>query len=392
MSEPTLLFANLGAEEGAVWARTSAHPRVRAVARLWATLFSANARFVGAAAPEAPRLAGGFARDADAAAFSFCDPGPALVPWLATLEAEALARAEGVPFAAAAREVVARVHDKAFAHESARATSLVPDLLRDATLVLGPSELVDADAARCRIEAAVADWPAALAERFTIKPRFGTSGRGRIAGRAGRVDADQLARALPRLREAAGLLVEPWLERTLDLCAQLHVAGADDVRVLGTLRLGVNAHGGPTGHAGRSRSGGAVDSGTRWDGELRTAALALGGAAARAGYRGPCGLDAFVFRAPNGEEVLRPVVELNARFTTGTIALGCVARAVRAGLARGAGAFYFGFPPDGGAWPDRPSSGAALAPLLDDDPSARLCLAADARALDETLSLTRRSA
>jgi hypothetical protein len=84
-------------------------------------------------------------------------------------------------------------------------------------------------------------------------------------------------------------------------------------------------------------------------------------------------------------------VELNARFTAGTVALGFVARAMRAGLARGARAFYFGFPPDAGEWPDRASHGAELVPLLADDPSARLCLAEGELALAETLSLTRRS-
>ena len=38
MTDATLLFANLGAEEEATRLRMSAHPRVRSVARLWAAL------------------------------------------------------------------------------------------------------------------------------------------------------------------------------------------------------------------------------------------------------------------------------------------------------------------------------------------------------------------
>lgn len=390
MTGETLLFANLGAEEDASWLRMSAHPRVRAVARLWAALFPASARLVGPGARSAPRLAGALASAPDSPAFPFCAPGRVLVPWLATREAERLACAERVPCEAPAVDVVLRVHDKAFAHAEAVAASLVPDALAGTTLVLGPEELTNADTARRRIEAAVASWPDWLRASFVVKPRLGTSGRGRLAGRAGRVDTLRIERALARLRASGGALVEPWLERTLDLSAQLYVAGPDDVRVLGTLRQVVTKHGGPTGHAGRLRDDGEVDSGTSWDAELRATARAIGRAAGSAGFRGACGVDSFVFRTEDGAEALRPVVELNARFTAGTVALGCIARAVRAHLTRGARELYFGFPPEAGEWPERASHRAELLPLLADDPSVRLCLAGDEAALAETLSLTRR--
>jgi len=44
------------------------------------------------------------------------------------------------------------------------------------------------------------------------------------------------------------------------------------------------------------------------------------------GYHGPCGVDAFAFRGPDGP-LLRPAVELNARFTLGTIVTGLLRRA-----------------------------------------------------------------
>ncbi|MBM4335981.1 MAG: hypothetical protein FJ108_08715 [Deltaproteobacteria bacterium] len=391
MSGPTRLFANLGAEEPDAWQRMSAHPRVRTAARLWAALFPAGARLVGPGAPEAPRLAAAFACDAERPALPFCAPGESLVPWLATEQAERLAREEGVPFAPPPAEVVTRVHDKAFAQEAALASGLVPPPLVGATLALGPEELVEADAVRCRIESAVARWPLELRARFTVKPRLGTSGRGRLDGADGRIDAELLSRSLSRLRDRGGALIEPWLERMLDLSAQLLVSGPDEVRVLGTLRQVVSARGAPTGHVGRIDREGEVDSGTAWDAALREAALAIGRAAAREGFRGACGVDAFVFRGSDGARTLRPVVELNARFTMGTVALGHLARAVRAGLARGAGAFYFGFAPGAGAWPSEARRGARLEPILDGDPSARLCLATDELALADALPTIRRS-
>jgi len=381
IGEP-VLFANLGAEEEGAWRRMAGHPRVRSVARLWAALFPAGARMLGATPEAAPRLAGALASGETDPAFPFCAAAHALVPWLATAEAEALARAEGLPLAATPPDVTRRVHDKAFAHAAALTAGLVPGALAGTTLVLSPDELDDADAVRCRIEAAVANWPAALRARFALKPRLGTSGRGRLIGREGALDVARLQGALERLRASGGVIVEPWLERTRDLSAQLHVAGADDVRVLGTLRQILTPHGAPLGHAGRISGDGAVDSDTAWDAELRAAARAVGLAAARAGFRGVCGLDALVFRDRNGAEVLRPVVELNARFTMGTVALGHVGRALRAELGIGARAFYFGFgTPEG--------EGSAI---LSDDPSARLWFAADWRALPVPTLVEERSA
>ncbi len=391
MTGATRLFANLGAEEPDTWQRMAGHPRVRSVARLWAALFPSGARLVGSGAPAAPRLSAAFAAVAEEPAFPFCAAGASLVPWLATAEASALARAEGVPLAAAPPEVVRRVHDKAWAQAAAQATGLVPAPLAGASLVLAADELSDADAARCRIESAVSAWPEALRGDFTVKPRVGTSGRGRLAGRDGRIDATRLGGALARLRAAGGALVEPWLERTLDLSAQLHIAASGEVRVLGTLRQVLTAHGGPIGHSGLVDRDGSIVSGTRWDSALRAAALAIGGEASRAGFRGPCGLDALVFRASDGAPSLRPVVELNARYTAGTVALGHVSRAVRAGLAPDARAFYFGFAPAGDAWPALPQDGVDPLGVLADDRSVRLCLVRDAAALDALLSQDRRS-
>ena len=388
MTDTPRLFANLGAEEPERWLRMAAHPRVRSVARLWAALFPADARLAGPARLDPPRLAGALARTADEPALEVCAARGALVPWLATREAEELARREGVPLAGVAPEIVRRVHDKAFAQQSALEAGLVPASLGAAALRLEPEDLTAPDAVRCRVEAAVAGWPPELRARFTLKPRIGTSGRGRCEGRDGKLDPARLARSLAPLRAAGGALVEPWLERTLDLSAQLHVAGPDDVRVLGTLRQVLTAHGGPVGHAGRIAGHGRIDSGTPWDAELRKAADVIGRAAAREGFRGACGLDAFVFRASDGSERLRPVVELNARFTAGTIALGHLARAQRAALAEGARAFYFGFAPSG-SWSEQAAAALRVIAPLADDPSARLCLADDASALSASLELPR---
>jgi len=73
------------------------------------------------------------------------------------------------------------------------------------------------------------------------------------------------------------------------------------------------------------------------------------------------------------------------------LCLGHVARAVRSGVAGASRAFYLGFSPEGGAWPDRAGHGAEVIPLLHDDAAVRLCFAKDERALGAALRLTRRS-
>jgi hypothetical protein len=66
--------------------------------------------------------------------------------------------------------------------------------------------------------------------------------------------------------------------------------------------------------------------GTKWDEPAIERARVVVEAAAGAGYRGPCGVDAFTWRDEAGEVHLRGVVELNARFTAGHVALGLIKR------------------------------------------------------------------
>jgi len=139
------------------------------------------------------------------------------------------------------------------------------------------------------------------------------------------------------------------------------VAEGGGVEVLGTLAQALTPAGVSRGHRGVIDARGEVASGLAADGELRAAALRIAQAAASAGYRGPCGVDSFAFRDPEtGAEVVRPVVELNARFTVGTVALGHARRAFDALRARGelapGAAVSFAFylageegPPDSGA-------------------------------------------
>lgn len=303
------LLANLGAEEGAAATRALAAPGPRALAALWRALF------------DEPR------------AFAWL-PSAGLVAWLNTDAAEARARELGLTLFGAPAQVVRRVHDKAFAWRCALEAGLMPPALRALVAVLEPGELTAPDAAR-EISARVATWPAWARRSFVLKPRLGTSGRGRAIG--GDAHDARWQRALPRLAERGGALLEPWLERRFDASVQLFIAPSGEVELLGSLAQHVTPAGAPRGHRGLLGADGVSSSGLREDVELRAAALVVARAAASAGYWGPCGVDAFGYRDPeSGSELLRPVVELNARFTLGSVALGHARRALAARPALGA--------------------------------------------------------
>lgn len=312
-----LRIANVGAEEGEGAPGGEAAVRARGLAALWRALFDPPPAF--------PWLAAG-----DGAAFA----------WLVTAAAAREAAADGRRLVGAPPDVVDRVHDKAFALEVARREGLLAPDLAEAIEVLEPELLRDADAAAARIEAVLARWPAAWRAAFTLKPRRGTSARGRVAGRDGRVDA-ALRGALARLAARGGALLEPWLPRLQDLSAQLRVDEGGMVVLLGTLEVRSTPAGVVRGHRGQVDPRVRVGSGSAFDEALREAAVEVARAAAEAGYRGPCGVDAFVYADREGRPRLRAVCELNARFTAGTVAIGHLRRALPAhrtaiGLAPGA--------------------------------------------------------
>ncbi len=340
------LLPNLGAEEERPLP-AAARGFLRGLIGAWATLFAADS---GGGLPLLLPPGEAAAQDRWRAALHAEQAGPALaclrgqagfVAWLGTEQAAAQAAAQGHTLRGPAPTVVSQVHDKAFAHRQGLALGLVPPALQGLICELSADELLGAEAAPA-IEARVAAWPAWTCGHFTLKPRHGTSGRGRVMG-TGTLPVPRLPLApgathpaLAQLAARGGCLLEPWLQRLRDLSLQLYVHPQGRTEVLGTTTQIVTPSGQILGNRGVLRDGqilsGAPDSD---EAELQRAAAALGAAAAQAGFYGVAGIDAFVFRGPSGEALLRPVVELNARFTTGTIAVGLVRLAERVGLTTG---------------------------------------------------------
>jgi hypothetical protein len=184
-------------------------------------------------------------------------------------------------------------------------------------------------------------------EAWVCKARWTSAGRDRCFG-TGRALAGDARDEVGRFLERHGQLVfEPWLDRIVDLAICGHVAGAVTVdaphRLLSTPRGGFR---------GIELAASGLEL-AEHDILLMTAER-VGHALLAAGYTGPFGIDAFVYR-DRGRRRLHPLCEVNARTT-----FGHVARAL--GRRLGIAALGFGTAP--------PGATVLVAPGIDDRSSA----------------------
>ncbi len=338
------LLPNLAAEEGDDWRGYREQPRVRSAAHLWCLLFGRNARL---RVPDSKGRWSEQPRDAfwppalgapsDAPAFTWLDGRPGATAWLNTAHLASQARSElDVELSGSAPQVVASLHDKAFAVAAASDLDLAPRRLTSLVEVLSPDALRRPDELLNRLERSLEAWPAWTERRFTLKPRFGTSGRGRVGGRD-RVDVVGVRGALPRLAERGGAIFEPWLDRIGDYSVSVLVPDPGPAHalptILGSLEIWSSASGVYRGHCGEVDSRGRVFSGDRDDESLRADAAAVVSRARERGFAGVCGIDSFRYReraesAQARVERMRGAVEFNARATMGWVTIGLVRRAL----------------------------------------------------------------
>jgi len=183
----------------------------------------------------------------------------------------------------------------------------------------GPWSLEDVGV-KCTDMAAVR--AAAAVGRCWIKAGLSTAGQHRIRtdGALSLAHERWVARAL----SAGPLLVEPALPVVAEVSAHVHI-DADGVSFSGLVRFG--ARGGAFRGAWVGRwTAGLSPPLRRWLAEerivdrLRDVALDIGERARARGLRGPLGIDAMVLSAGDGFR-LRPLSEVNPRWTMGRIAL-----------------------------------------------------------------------
>ncbi len=308
------LYENFGAEEGAGWRNHLTRPPVQSLLRKWRQILVA-------AIGEGQN---GY-NDERARLFpvrTWFPKEEGLIPWLSTPEALEFARRQKLGYLGPDPAVVAVLHDKAFALSEMRLRSDTTEF-DNCVHILSPEFFQDESEAAAQIERWLGQWPNWLRNGFTLKPRWGTSGRGRVPGRSGRVD-DAVRRGFRGLAQKGGAILEPWLDKTMDLSAQFAIGNLSEVHLLGTTRQWVSASGMYQGNSGIIGHARTIRSGTSYDEKMIEIGNYIGGKMADAGFCGPFGIDAMVYRGPIGQAILRPCVEVNARWTAGTVALGQV--------------------------------------------------------------------
>ncbi len=145
---------------------------------------------------------------------------------------------------------------------------------------------------------------------WVAKHPLGVSGRERARGAAGALDDQARAWCARQLSAGWPLIVEPWLEQAREHSVHLRYE-ADGLSCLGTCWILADATGTPRGHVVHPDAPPAPSPAL-----MRL----LGQALARSGYEGPLSLDVMTGLLA-GQEVSRPITEINARYTFGRLAL-----------------------------------------------------------------------
>jgi len=179
-------------------------------------------------------------------------------------------------------------------------------------------------------EAALAQMDRLKTEGFAetlVKAVFGQAGRNQVRVLGGRPSAVQERWLRKILVEQGSVVVEPRLDKVLDLSVHLDLADPEQAVTAGWTRFFTDGRGQYRGSFIQGELEG-LDAELRsflTPPRLETLCRALtdhvARSAAASGYAGPVGVDALVYRAEDGNLRLKPIVEINPRFTMGRVAL-----------------------------------------------------------------------
>ncbi len=160
-----------------------------------------------------------------------------------------------------------------------------------------------------------------------FKAPFSSSGRGMCRIRDKSPTANELKWIENVITKHGSVIAEPWLEKIADLSAHADILPDGRVHFVGLTRFWTNSGGQYRGHIiGRMMDDFDRDTLQKWhhehgwQKELRETVMRVGHEVAKSGYFGPIGIDAFVYRR-NNEEILRPMIEINPRWSMGRVSL-----------------------------------------------------------------------
>ncbi len=190
--------------------------------------------------------------------------------------------------------VVREVNDKRFSHQLEKRLGVELPYARVVTTV-------------AELEAAVRDCP----HDWVLKHPLGVSARERAVGKRGRLSDSGRGWARRQLATWS-LLFEPWVEPRRDFSLHLDVGRDGSVQFVGHCQLAVDR--------GGVYRGNRVEPGARLADPAQACAREVAAVLAQLGYWGPVGIDAFEGMLGD-QPVLRPLVEINARWSFGRLTL-----------------------------------------------------------------------
>jgi hypothetical protein len=219
-------------------------------------------------------------------------------PWGWTPSAVRLGESLGARLPPVSLETVRRVNSKLWSHA-----------LEQELGVAMPGAAVAADFAE--LQEAVARACPRADDKWVIKSPFGFAARERVLGRGARLEGAQATWARRQFAKGVTLIFQPWLERVREYGVTLEIKPDGEIHFNGISDLQTNGAGTGTGYL----LGRPIDSPER-AAELERLAQVIGARLFREGYTGPAGVDAL--EHANG---LHPLLEINARYTMGFVAL-----------------------------------------------------------------------
>ncbi|MGC1272386.1 MAG: hypothetical protein WBC44_01670 [Planctomycetaceae bacterium] len=197
-------------------------------------------------------------------------------------------------------DIVRRVNSRRFKFELERRFDVLPD---GAALVGNVEELATALTLQAN-------------DGWVLKAEFGGAGR-EVRFGAGPPSKQDLAWASNRFRQGVVVTVERRLERLDEAGIQFHVERNGDVVCLGVTPLLTRPTGGYLGSGFDDEPQLCID----WAQAVEVGRRVAEAVAAE-GYFGPLGIDAMRYRDAAGAIRVRPLQDLNARYTMGGLALG----------------------------------------------------------------------
>jgi hypothetical protein len=154
-----------------------------------------------------------------------------------------------------------------------------------------------------------------LEPRWLIKANWGQAGRERLVGRGSQLADRDIRWIQTRLNSAGAVFLEPFVESVAEAGIQWTIPRQGTPRLDAVIPLMSTPQGGYWGSEVMAPEESLAD----WDQAIEVQCRVVE-EIQRLGYWGPVGIDAMWYRFGEGEVRLRPIQDINARWTMGRIA------------------------------------------------------------------------